>query len=71
MTYEVTGDAPDVYSDVPATEKHYEGDTVTVAANLTTSENEKDGVSGTWAFNGWSTDDVTVSGGEFTMPPRA
>ena len=68
VTYEVTGDAPDVYSDVPATEKHYEGDTVTVAANLTTSENEKDGVSGTWAFSGWSTDDVTVSGGEFTMP---
>lgn len=71
VTYEVTGDAPDVYSDVPATEKHYEGDTVTVAANLTTSENEKDGVSGTWAFNGWSTDDVTVSGGEFTMPAES
>ena len=68
VTYEVTGDAPGVYSDVPATEKHYAGDTVTVAANLTTSENEKDGVSGTWAFNGWSTDDVTVSGGEFIMP---
>ena len=71
VTYEVTGDAPDVYSDVPATEKHYAGDTVTVAANLTTSENEKDGVSGTWAFNGWSTDDVTVSGGgEFAMPDK-
>ena len=68
VTYEVTGDAPDVYSAVPATEKHYEGDNVKVAAGLTTSENEKDGVSGTWAFNGWSTDDVTVSGGEFTMP---
>ena len=68
VTYEVTGDAPGVYSDVPATEKHYADDTVTVAANLTTSENEKDGVSGTWAFNGWSTDDVTVSGGEFIMP---
>ena len=68
VTYEVTGDAPDVYSAVPATEKHYEGDNVKVAAGLTTSENEKDGVSGTWAFNGWSTDDVTVSGGEFAMP---
>ena len=68
VTYEVAGEAPRVHSNVPATEKHYEGDNVKVAANLTTSENEKDGVSGTWAFSGWSTDDVTVSGGEFAMP---
>ena len=68
VTYEVTGDAPGVYSDVPTTEKHYAGDPVKVAANLTTSENEKDGVSGTYTFSGWSTDDVTVSGGKFTMP---
>ena len=68
VTYEVAGEAPGVHSAVPATEKHYEGDNVKVAAGLTTSENEKDGVSGTWAFNGWSTDDVTVSGGEFAMP---
>ena len=68
VTYEVTGEAPGVHSAVPATEKHYEGDNVKVAAGLTTSENEKDGVSGTWAFNGWSTADVLVSGGEFAMP---
>ena len=71
VTYEVAGEAPGVHSAVPATEKHYEGDNVKVAAGLTTSENEKDGVSGTWAFNGWSTDDVTVSGGEFTMPAES
>ena len=69
IIYGVTGDAPTTYSPIPTGSKEYEGETVTVAAGLTTTDTtNKDGVSGTWTFSGWSTEDVTVINNQFTMP---
>ena len=66
VSYEVTGTAPDSYSGtIPESATYYAGDPVTVANTLTaTAEN------GTWSFSGWSTDDVSVENGSFTMPSK-
>ena len=74
VTYEVTSsENPSDYSpeDLPNTVSYYEGDSVTVASPLTSSEETKDDVSGTWKFSGWSTEDVEVINNQFTMPADA
>ena len=70
VSYKVTGDeAPEAYvGTVPETSNEYQGSKVNVAADLTTEETTKDGVPGTWTFNGWKTEDVKVEDGSFTMP---
>ena len=69
VTYNVEGDAPASYSAVPAAETGIlEGTAKTVAAGLTTTETTRNGVVGTWTFNGWTTDDASVSNGAFAMP---
>ena len=70
VSYKVTGDeAPESYvGTVPETSNEYQGSKVNVAADLTTEETTKDGVPGTWTFNGWKTEDVKVEDGSFTMP---
>jgi len=71
VTYEVTGDAPATFSPspLPEPESYQEGETVTVAADLISTEvTNSDGVKGTWVFNGWETEDATVEDGEFEMP---
>ena len=74
VTYEVTSsENPSDYSpeNLPNTVSYYEGDSVTVASPLTSSEETKDDVSGTWTFSGWSTKDVKVTDNQFTMPAKA
>lgn len=75
VTYEVTSsENPSDYNpeeDLPDTYSYYEDDSVTVADPLTSNVETKDGVSGTWAFSGWSTEDVEVIGNQFTMPADA
>ena len=47
----------------------YEGDEITVADGYEpVIGTNSDGVPGTWTFSGWTTDDVEVSDGSFTMP---
>lgn len=70
VTYGVTGDEPAAHSNMPAEASHYAGDSVDVAAPLITDDTEKNGVSGTWTFNGWTSTDVTVTDGKFTMPAK-
>lgn len=54
------------------TVSYVEGTEVTVAAGLTTtSTTNSEGKSGTWIFDGWTTDDATISGGKFDMPDQA
>lgn len=72
VTYSVTGDAPARFKpEIPAEASYAKGAEVTVADALTTTEKEKDGVRGIWAFSGWSTQDATVADGKFTMPDKA
>ena len=75
VTYEVTSSKnPSDYSPeaLPNIVSYYEGDSVTVADPLTSNETtNEDGVSGTWTFSGWSTEDVTVINNQFTMPADA
>ena len=70
VTYTVTSDEPTPVSGMPSplSKDEYQGSTVAVAANPTTTSTTKGGVSGTWVFSGWTTTDATVSGGSFTMP---
>ena len=72
VSYQVNGDAPTTFSPTldELESQEYEGDAVEVAEGLTTEETSKDGVSGTWTFNGWTTDDVEVDDGAFTMPGK-
>ena len=70
VEYKVTGDAPATSSDFPDEDQYYEGDPVTVAGGLTTDEGSKDGVSGTWTFNGWTTEDAKIAEGTFIMPGK-
>ena len=55
VTYYVDGEKQD-----DATEKHAVGDNVTVSTTVPTKEG--------YTFTGWTTDDVTVKNGTFTMP---
>ena len=70
VTYKVTGEEPITSSAVPTNEQHAIGTEVTVAGELTTTEDSHNGVPGTWTFSGWTTNDVTVDGGVFTMPAK-
>ena len=71
VSYTVTGDEPTAVANMPTTPKdEYQGATVAVAANPTTTETTSGGVSGTWVFSGWTTSDASVSGGSFTMPGK-
>ena len=70
VEYKVTGDAPATSSELPADAQYYAGDPVTVAGGLTTDESSKDGVSGTWTFNGWTTEDAEIAEGTFIMPGK-
>ena len=70
VEYIVTGDAPMTSSELPDEDQYYEGDSVTVAGGLTTEEKTKDGVSGTWTFSGWTTEDAEIAEGAFTMPGK-
>ena len=62
VTYQVTGDSPATSSTIPAEKVYLVGTSVSVAANLTTTETTKDGKTGTWTFNGWDRPN------NFTMP---
>ena len=62
VTYQVTGDSPATSSTIPAEKVYLVGTSVSVAANLTTTETTKDGKNGTWTFNGWDRPN------NFTMP---
>ena len=68
VTYNAGEDAPATYSTLPTQQRYYENDTVTVAEGLTTDETTKDGVPGTWKFSGWTSEDVEIADGTFTMP---
>ena len=70
VEYKVTGDAPLTSSELPDEDQYYEGDPVTVAGGLTTVETTKDGVSGTWTFSGWTTEDAEIAEGAFIMPGK-
>lgn len=70
VSYQLTSTDNPTDSTLPVAASHYAGDQVTVAGRLTTNETEKNGVSGTWTFNGWTSTDVTVTDGKFTMPER-
>ncbi len=69
VTYTLTkpDDATDITYTAPATVNHAwdeEVDVVAVPAAGTDYDSEK------YSFEGWTTDDVTVSGGKFTMPDQ-
>lgn len=69
VTYKVNGDAPEGYTAPEAQTGLKAGDSVTLAAAGTTEETTKDGINGTWTFEGWTApEDVTVEDGTFTMP---
>lgn len=68
VSYQLTSTENPTDCTLPAEASHYAGDSVDVAAPLITDDTEKNGVSGTWAFNGWTSTDVTVTDGKFTMP---
>ncbi len=71
ISYRVEGITPDARKTdaIPAGESGvYAEDSKTVAADLTTTDEYKNGVLGTWTFNGWTTDDADVVDGAYTMP---
>ena len=71
VTYKLTStDNPSDAGTPPADRQYRYDETVSVAANLATQETSNDGVPGTWTFNGWTTNDVTVNDGAFTMPAK-
>ena len=70
VSYQLTSTENPTDCTLPAEASHYAGDSVDVAAPLITDDTEKNGVSGTWAFNGWTSTDVTVTDGKFTMPAK-
>ena len=71
VTYKLTStDNPSDASTPPVDNQYRYDETVDVAADLTTRETSNDGVPGTWTFSGWTTDDVTVNDGAFTMPAK-
>ena len=63
LTYDVTGDLPDGYN-APAKQTLVNGSSYTVAAVPASVSGSKDGVNGTFSFNGWKKADGTVLTGE-------
>jgi len=70
VTYIVIGNAPQNFTPaIPAPAVHQEGVTgIAVAPTLTSSDTTNGVQSGTWTFSGWTTIDVAVTDGTFTMP---
>ena len=63
LTYDVTGDLPEGYT-APAKQTLVKGSSYTVAEVPASVTGSKDGVNGTFSFNGWKKDDGTVLTGE-------
>ena len=63
LTYDVTGDLPEGYT-APAKQTLVNGSSYTVADLPASVSGSKDGVNGTFSFNGWKKDDGTVLTGE-------
>ena len=63
LTYDVTGDKPEGYN-TPAKQTLVNGSSYTVAAVPASVSGSKDGVNGTFSFDGWKKDDGTVLTGE-------
>lgn len=63
LTYDVTGDLPEGYT-APAKQTLVNGSSYTVAKVPASVSGSKDGVNGTFSFNGWKKDDGTVLTGE-------
>ena len=63
LTYAVTGDLPEGYT-APAKQTLVKGSKYTVAEVPASVSGSKDGVNGTFSFNGWKKDDGTVLTGE-------
>ena len=63
LTYDVTGDLPEGYT-APAKQTLVKGSSYTVAEVPASVSGSKDGVNGTFSFNGWKKDDGTVLTGE-------
>ena len=63
LTYDVTGDLPEGYT-APAKQTLVNGSSYTVAAVPASVSGSKDGVNGTFSFNGWKTAEGTVLTGE-------
>lgn len=61
VTYKYTGTVPDNVPDAPAVSSYNEGATVGVEAEPNVSN---------YTFSGWSSTDVTVTNGSFTMPAK-
>ncbi len=59
VTYKYTGTVPDDVPDAPSVSSYNEGATVGVEAEPNVSN---------YTFSGWSSSDVTISSGSFTMP---
>lgn len=68
--YEIIGDTPETMNNVPYSAHSIQAGTlVMVAGNpYTLAMTNAAGTIGTWTFNGWSTEDVVVNPGTFTMP---
>ncbi len=66
LTYDVTGDLPEGYT-APAKQTLVKGSSYTVAKVPESVTGTKDGVNGTFSFNGWKTKDGTVLTGEQTL----
>ena len=63
LTYDVTGDLPEGYT-APAKQTLVKGSSYTVAEVPASVSGSKDGVNGTFSFNGWKTAEGTVLTGE-------
>ena len=63
LTYDVTGDRPEGYT-APAKQTLVNGSSYTVAEVPASVSGSKDGVNGTFSFDGWKKDDGTVLTGE-------
>ena len=69
VTYTIFDPAPANVTNMPTSpQSHNAGTIVTVAGVPQTTSTTNNGVSGTWAFYGWNTTDVVVTGTTFTMP---
>ena len=64
VTYSITGSAPSTYR-LPKQKSYGAGDVVDVDSL------QAGAIVDGWMFSGWTTNDVTVSGGSFTMPDSA
>ena len=64
LTYDVTGDLPPEGYTAPAKQTLVKGSSYTVAEVPASVSGSKDGVNGTFSFNGWKKDDGTVLTGE-------